>query len=104
MIEWALVLLEPVLLTQRIFDSIWNIEERIDGEYVLRESDLARFLIWLREGECLGALGGLASVKGTPAALASRLGAVTIRYLKWARSSGQLIRKSRREVHLLLVS
>src|SRR4051812_41995247 len=32
-----------------IFHSIWNIERRLDGEYILRESDLGQFLIWLRE-------------------------------------------------------
>jgi hypothetical protein len=33
-----------------IFESIWNIEEQVDGDYILRESDLAQFLIWLQEG------------------------------------------------------
>jgi hypothetical protein len=63
-----------------IFDSIWNIEQQIDGEYVLRESDLAQYLIWIREGDCLRGLDRLISVEGTPATLANRLGIPTVRY------------------------
>lgn len=63
-----------------IFDSIWNIEEQLEGDYVLRESDLAQFLLWLREGDCLRGLERLTSVKATPKALANRLGITTVRY------------------------
>jgi hypothetical protein len=36
-----------------IFESVWNIEEQVGGDYILRESDLAQFLIWLQEGDYL---------------------------------------------------
>jgi hypothetical protein len=63
-----------------IFDSIWNIERQLDGDYILRESDLAQFLIWLQEGDYLRGLERLTCIKGTPAALANRLGIATVRY------------------------
>jgi hypothetical protein len=50
-----------------IFESIWNIEEQVDGDYILRESDLAQFLIWLQEGDYLRSLEPLTSINSTPA-------------------------------------
>lgn len=63
-----------------VFDSIWNIEETYDGQYVVRDADLARYVLWLTEGDHAPGLARIAWVYGVPAELATRVGVPTVRF------------------------
>lgn len=63
-----------------VFDAIWNIEETVGDQYLLRESDLAHFVRWLSEGSETRGMTRIACVKGTPVGFAMALDVPTVRY------------------------
>lgn len=63
-----------------VFESIWNIEERRDGELLVRDSDVRAYVRWLTEPTSLEGAREVACATRTAERLAGSLGLAGVRF------------------------